>query len=68
MARERKFTLVRMRVTVQTATEATVEFRIRYDLKGKGESASGQTDNIFKVRRTESGLKLIQMKERRVRS
>jgi hypothetical protein len=65
---ERKYTLLGLEVTAHSPAEATVKFRIRFELKGKRESATGQTDNTFRVRRTSTGLELIQMREKLVRS
>ena len=66
---ERKFTLLEVRASAgRTPEEALVKFRIRFDLKSPRESAAGQTDNTFRVRRTPDGLKLIGMRERRVRT
>jgi hypothetical protein len=64
----RKFEVVELQVRSTSPTEATVVFRIRFDLKGKRDRATGQTDNTFKVRQINESFQLTSMRERRVRT
>ena len=46
---------------------ATVRFRIHYALRGEGGSASGETENIVRLRKTDDGWKIAAIRERKIR-
>jgi len=63
----RSFTLLNEpRVERVSERAATVRFRMRYALRRGGESASGQTENILRIKRTAAGLKIVGIRERKI--
>jgi peptidoglycan hydrolase-like protein with peptidoglycan-binding domain len=46
---------------------ATVRFQIHYALRGDGGTASGQTENIVRLRKTDDGWKIAAIRERKIR-
>ena len=46
---------------------ATVRFRLQYALRNDEQSAKGETENLVRVRRTDGGLKIVSIRERRVK-
>jgi hypothetical protein len=45
---------------------ATVRFRTRYSLSGGGKKASGEVDNVVRLKSTDDGLKIVAIAERKV--
>ena len=45
---------------------ATVRFRVAYALRGKGENARGQTENVVRLRREGSSLRIAAIRERKL--
>lgn len=54
-------------ITSTTANSAMIRFRLRYTLRSGTEKASGQTENLLQIRRSPDGLKIVGIRERRVR-
>ena len=46
---------------------ASLRFRVRYALRGPSETASGQVENYVRVRKENSGLKIVAIRERKLR-
>jgi hypothetical protein len=64
---ERKFDLIDEPELVRTSgEEATVRFRIKYNVRGAGDSARGRTENLVRLRRTDEGLKIVAIRERKL--
>jgi len=64
---QREFTLVGdPELLRSTEEEATVRFRIRYNVSKGEETARGQTDNVVTLRRAGDGLKIVGIRERKV--
>jgi hypothetical protein len=64
---QRQFTLLGEPEVLRTnEDEATVRFRIRYDLRRGDETARGQTDNVVNLRRTGDELKIVGIRERKL--
>ncbi len=53
--------------SVVAGESATVRFRIHYAVRGDGGSASGETENIVRLRKTEAGWKIAAIRERKIR-
>ncbi|MDQ3624028.1 MAG: peptidoglycan-binding protein [Verrucomicrobiota bacterium] len=49
-----------------SGNEAALRFRIRYSLRGRETTARGQTENFVRLRRSESGLKIVAIRERKI--
>jgi len=65
---DRKFTLLAMEAARhRTPSEVTVKFRIRFELKSPREAATGESENTFRVGHGAGGVKLVSLRERRVR-
>jgi hypothetical protein len=63
----RKFTLIEAPdVSAAGEDRASVRFKIRYALRGAGEAAQGETENILQVRKTGSELKIASIRERKI--
>jgi len=63
----RKFTLTG-EPTIERVSDrgATVRFRMRYALRSDSDSASGRTENVLRVKRTENGLRIAGIRERKL--
>ena len=46
---------------------ATVRYRLHYTLRGGNQIATGQTENVMRVKRTGSGWKIAGVRERKLR-
>jgi len=63
----RKFTLKgEPKIERVSDRAATVRFRMRYALRSGDESASGQTENVLRVKRTDRGIRISAIRERKV--
>ena len=45
---------------------ATVRFRLRYAVRGSKDSAKGQTEEVVRLQRTDDGLKIVAIRERKL--
>ncbi|MHA3771575.1 peptidoglycan-binding protein [Verrucomicrobiota bacterium sgz303538] len=45
---------------------ATVRFRLRYAVRGSGDSAKGQIEEVVRLQRTDDGLKIVAIRERKL--
>ncbi|MDB6152640.1 MAG: hypothetical protein JWL90_1093 [Chthoniobacteraceae bacterium] len=64
----RQFTLIgEPEVKVASQSEMSVRFVIRYSVQNAVESGKGETENILRLRRDDSGLKIVSIHERKIR-
>ena len=64
---DRQFTLI-AEPSIQPVSDRSVlvRYRVRYALRRGQETASGQTENILRVKRTDAGLKITSIQERKL--
>ncbi len=64
----REFTLLGKPEVEQLSDNSfTVRFQVRYSLRSNQETGKGETENIVRLRRSDSGLKIVGIRERKVR-
>jgi hypothetical protein len=64
---ERQFKLLAQpQIERKSNDSATVRFRVAYALRGDGEKASGRTENVVRVRREGSALRIVAIRERKL--
>lgn len=64
---ERQFKLLGPPNIERKSTDsATVRFRVAYALQGNGEKASGRTENVVRLRREGSALRIVAIRERKL--
>jgi len=63
----RRFTLLgEPEVLKLSPNEATVRFRVRFDLKSPKEQSRGETEEVMRVAQTAKGFKIIGIRERKL--
>lgn len=65
---ERRYELLQVHATPRSGGEVDLRFLLSFDLKRKGDTARGRTDNLFRVRLSPEGPKFTMLKEKRLRS
>jgi hypothetical protein len=64
----RRFELIgEPKVTRASNSGASVRFQVRYELQGREGKSSGQIENFLRLRRTEEGLKIAAIRERKIK-